>query len=493
MTDSGKEHEISDSGGVKKTFPGKFGRKVGLMLAMGIFLVLVFGTIPLWFSLRILSNSEEISRLNKHIRLMEGIHSVAHHVGDLIFDRATGKRNTEKELNVLIGKLLRTSDEFRSLHMTESDRWADENEEKVIFEQVVETTNQIVILAADKSRNGQEIRAKARSLLPKVIEMAAVHEQMVNNAIAENHFRMRWIFNLYYALIFFGVLVIGLGIFWISRSIVRPVTKLATAAREISDGDFSKRVQVTSDDELGQLSHSFNTMASRLQEHERYIQGMAALEERERLAREMHDGLAQNIGFMNLKVAELGRRLKKKDIEKSQETLSGLREMVGELYNEVRQAIFGLRIMVSRQLGLLPTLTEYLHEFSQQTGIQVDVKQEEREWVSGVPVDTEIQLIRIIQEALTNVRKHAGATKVYIHFKKNEKGLEVVIEDDGCGLSKEIYEAKEESTFGLQTMKERAEGVGGSFEIENGFPVGAKVTVCLPLAVNPSRAEAWSE
>ena len=159
-----------------------------------------------------------------------------------------------------------------------------------------------------------------------------------------------------------------------------------------------------------------------------------------------------------------------------------LREMkllVWGAYEEVRQSIFGLRTMVSRSLGLIPTLTEYLHEFSAQHGIQVDLQVQDK-MAPRFSSAEETQLVRIIQEALANIRKHAAATRAVIRFRMRDEHCEVTVQDNGRGFVPEPIRGLGVRGFGLQTMRERAEGLGGSLEIESHPGEGTKVTVRLP-------------
>jgi signal transduction histidine kinase len=205
------------------------------------------------------------------------------------------------------------------------------------------------------------------------------------------------------------------------------------------------------------------------------VRSLAALEERERLAREMHDGLAQALGLLHLKLqGALVRTIDAPAIA------ADLREMVhitDAAYEEVRQSIFGLRTFVSRGLSLVPTLTEYLHEFSAHNGVAVELE------VPGgllgpVPPASEVQAVRIIQEALANVRKHARADHARVRLQRDGAWLRVTVEDSGVG-----WDRRDEQNglhFGLQTMRERAEGLGGRLEIDTAPGRGTRVVAILP-------------
>jgi len=205
------------------------------------------------------------------------------------------------------------------------------------------------------------------------------------------------------------------------------------------------------------------------------VRSLAAVEERERLARAMHDGLAQALGLLHLKLHDaLSRSADQPAVAEA------LREMVRiteRAYDEVRQSIFGLRTFVSRGLGLVPTLTEYLHEFSAHSGMAVELESGDG-LLGSIPPASEVQAVRIIQEALTNVRKHAGADRARVRLEKDGAWLRVTVEDDGVGWKRQV--SRDRLHFGLQTMRERAEGVGGRLEIEAAPGQGTRVVATLP-------------
>ncbi len=212
------------------------------------------------------------------------------------------------------------------------------------------------------------------------------------------------------------------------------------------------------------------------------VRGVATVEERERLAREMHDGLAQALGFLNLKLAMAERMLDGGPAEPTRRALAEMRKVAGDAYDEVRQAIFGLRTMVSRGLGLVPTLSEYLHEFSQQTGLQVKLEVPEEEGLTRFAPEVEVQLVRIVQEALPNVRKHSGARAAWVRFWREGENVLVAIEDDGAGFDPAAPPADGQKHFGLATMRERAESVGGALAVRSAAGSGTQVVVRLPGA-----------
>lgn len=205
------------------------------------------------------------------------------------------------------------------------------------------------------------------------------------------------------------------------------------------------------------------------------VRSLAAVEERERLAREMHDGLAQALGLLHLKLQ--GALVSSAAAPAIAGRLREMLQITEHAYEEVRQSIFGLRTFVSRGLGLVPTLTEYLHEFSAHNGIAVDLETAGPE-LGPIPPASEVQAVRIIQEALTNVRKHASADRARVRLQRDGAWLRVTVEDDGVGW--DHPPVRNGFHFGLQTMRERAEGLGGRLEIDSAVGRGTRVVATLP-------------
>jgi signal transduction histidine kinase len=206
------------------------------------------------------------------------------------------------------------------------------------------------------------------------------------------------------------------------------------------------------------------------------LRSLAAVQERERIAREMHDGLAQMVSLLHLKLQQAGIAGNRSALRQG---LSEATRLAEQAYDEVRQAIFGLRLKLAG--GLIQTLREYLQEFSLQTGIATDLKVEDEPIVLS-PL-SEVQLVRIAQEALANVRKHAHATRALLRVRAEGDRVHLVIEDDGRGFDLAALDAAAGRGVGLQSMRERAEGLGGSFTIAVAPGKGTRVAAVLPSGV----------
>jgi signal transduction histidine kinase len=219
------------------------------------------------------------------------------------------------------------------------------------------------------------------------------------------------------------------------------------------------------------------------------VKEMSIGEERRRIAREMHDGLAQNLGYLHLKMEEVEAKATACPMEcPNQDGIRLMKSVTAEAYDEVRQGIFGLK-MVSRHLGLVPALTEYLRDFMEHTGISTELRVAD-ERATRLSPRVEIQLIRIIQEALANVRRHAQARHSSVLLELDEGQAKVTVRDDGQGFDPAQVTRRGRVCFGLQTMQERAESVGGTFGVDSQPGNGTQVTVRLPI--EGERVASWS-
>ena len=224
---------------------------------------------------------------------------------------------------------------------------------------------------------------------------------------------------------------------------------------------------------------------------QRQIQALAVTEERERIAREMHDSLAQVLGYVNTKAQATATLLETGQEERAAVQLAQLAEASRAAYADVREGILGLRTSLGEHRGFGETLQTYLEQWQEQSGVTVELLTE-----PGAAFDPrltpngEVQLLRIIQEALANVRKHAGATRARVRLVREAGSLEATIEDDGSGFDPEALGRTALPRFGLATMRERAEAVGGSLIVRSAPGAGTRVVVRVPIAsITPSAGE----
>jgi signal transduction histidine kinase len=204
----------------------------------------------------------------------------------------------------------------------------------------------------------------------------------------------------------------------------------------------------------------------------------ALVQERERLSRELHDGLAQLVAYLSLRIDTVIELIKNDRGQEALAELERLRRVSDELYTDIRESITGLRARVAER-GLAAALADYGDEFEERHGIAVTLDAEGLP--SGLPALTELQLFRIVQEALTNVRKHAQAASASILLQQPTlDAFELVVTDDGVGLDPADRPVEGEA-LGLASMEERAKELGGSFQIEGAPGQGCRVVVRVPV------------
>jgi len=205
------------------------------------------------------------------------------------------------------------------------------------------------------------------------------------------------------------------------------------------------------------------------------------VQERERIARELHDGLSQVLGYVNTKAMGIRLMVRNRQLKEALENLIQLEEASRELLIDVRAAILGLRMAGHIERGLDANLTEFAAQFSRMSGIPVDISISPDMKELRLGMNVELQLTRIVQEALFNVRKHASASHIEVKLSKVQDCLELSIIDDGIGFDKTVHQKDNVPGFGLATMQERAELIHAEFDLVSEPGHGTVVTVRLPL------------
>lgn len=208
--------------------------------------------------------------------------------------------------------------------------------------------------------------------------------------------------------------------------------------------------------------------------HQR-LRSLAVAEERVRIAREMHDGMAQVLAYVNTKAQAVQEFLRRGKTEGAAEQLEQLAAAAREVYTDVREGILALRTPM-KPGGYREALEEYVQRWQQQSGIEAELE------IDGDLVlapTIELQLLRVIQESLANVRKHAGATKATVLCRQIDRHLLVEIADDGRGFDPEARQRSEVPRFGLAIMRERAESIGGQLSVTSKPGAGTRVRLEL--------------
>lgn len=211
------------------------------------------------------------------------------------------------------------------------------------------------------------------------------------------------------------------------------------------------------------------------------VSDLAVAQERLRISHEMHDGLAQILGYVNTKVQAAEMYLKR---DKTEEATAQLRELANaarQAYTDVRESIIGLRTLPGPRQPLGDVLREYLDRWQEMSGVPTALTIEGD--IRLLP-SAELQLVRIVQEALTNVRKHARASHASVALRRGNGSVLVTITDDGVGFDAAATRRSDIPQFGLTTMRERTESIGGKLAIESRPGGGSTVRCEVPVTAD---------
>ena len=202
--------------------------------------------------------------------------------------------------------------------------------------------------------------------------------------------------------------------------------------------------------------------------------------ERKRIARELHDVTIQDLTNIVHKTEYCSKMIEKDPIQVKLELIN-MMNMVRNCIDEMRRTIYDLRPMTIDDLGLIPTIQRFINQnkvIYENIDFQIHVKQQ-REDVE-LPSIVSLTIFRIIQEACNNIFKHANANQITIDINYDKEDIEVLIEDDGSGFSADEIKKDRNTGFGLSIMKERAQLLGGTFDIESQETVGTILSVRIP-------------
>lgn len=206
------------------------------------------------------------------------------------------------------------------------------------------------------------------------------------------------------------------------------------------------------------------------------IEFNAIVQERTRLAREIHDGLAQTLGYLKLKTAQMLGYLERSETELAHDTIRSIYRVLDDAYQDTRQSIDGLRIAASSE-RLPELLQQAAVEFEELSGVRAVLC--DSNWNFDFPPEVNAQLIRIVQEALSNVRKHAHAKQVEISCREIPGYLILDVTDDGTGFLAEDVPGP--YRHGLRGMQERAELIGADYQITSRLEMGTTVSIRMPI------------
>src|SRR6266487_3994665 len=298
-----------------------------------------------------------------------------------------------------------------------------------------------------------------------------------------------------------------------ARGITRRLKRLSFAADRWGHGDFTALAQDTSEDELGQVARQLNRMAEQLQNLLEARQKLATLEERNRLARDLHDSVKQQIFAVSMQIGAT-KVLLKRDIDAAEGRLNEAEKLVHQAQQELTSLIRELRPVALEGKGLVAALRELATEWAQQTNVVANLRVEgtqetqtqghpqgntrtgqappllyprvegaqETQRVQTLPLTVEEALFRVAQEALANVARHSKATLVQMILTTTDETVTLSIVDNGQGFdtTRQGYLG-----VGLLSMQERMKALGGDVQVESTPGKGTRVVAyCKRLGVD---------
>jgi len=214
---------------------------------------------------------------------------------------------------------------------------------------------------------------------------------------------------------------------------------------------------------------------------------LSIMEERTRLAHELHDSLAQTMASLRFQVRVLDESLRKGEEPAVWHELEQIENNLDEAYAEVRELITHFRAPIDKR-GLVPAVEHLASRFRNQTGIHVFLQQE---WnIVQLPANIEVEVMRIIQESLNNIKKHSQAHTVRVILRSEPQGdCHILIEDDGVGIDTTLDEDSKEDHYGLNIMSERAKRINGILKIESEPGEGTRITLTFNHNANTAATE----
>lgn len=271
--------------------------------------------------------------------------------------------------------------------------------------------------------------------------------------------------------------------------IVKPIHSLVGATEQVRRGDFGVRASVFSEDEVGQLSKSFNQMTQALERYSEEVRKKEAVrvsligrivqaqeEERAVIARELHDRLGQSLSKTLLTIeSSCGGCIHKK------ESCATIKEDIRSLIDEVRQLAWDTRPSILDDYGLDQALRRYVEEMAKRVVFPIDYQCANQPDLPRAPNRIEITLYRIAQEAITNIIRHAQASRVSVILIHRSEEMCLIVEDNGVGFDPGAVEKGAKTPLGLIGMKERAALVGAEFALYSRLHEGTTVRVRVPL------------
>lgn len=243
----------------------------------------------------------------------------------------------------------------------------------------------------------------------------------------------------------------------------------------------SRNMKILSEERQQLIRTLINMIAVQVENKNLYeqIENDATILERQRISREIHDGLAQNIGFITIQLHRLRKLMEKNQVAKAIQEIEVIKEAVDESYIELRETIDQLRDLTGYKENLGIWLKKYSEEFEQTHRIKVSFEMRGMDKVR-LNENQRVQITRVIQEVLNNIRKHSKASEVRVYVGVG-KNLSLIIEDNGVGFDVMTLKKTKYSGHGLPILEERIHSINGDILIDSKPNQGTKVEIHVPM------------
>lgn len=285
------------------------------------------------------------------------------------------------------------------------------------------------------------------------------------------------------------ILVVALSYLLIHWLIENRIGVLYKSLNAFAAGDFSARVPKVwrTEDEITQLADYFNSIADTLERNQKELRAIASIrqeaiaDERERIANNLHDGIAQLLAYLNTKIVAARLLLNQQNSGKAETQLIQMEDAINRQATEVRAAIIGLKLMEHGGAGLAQSLKDYVVMCNRLSDFSVSLDFGDGIESMRINPETEIHILRIVQEALSNVRKHSSASEAHIKLWLENGEFQLIIEDDGIGFDPWQTSLWRAPHFGLSSMGKRAEKIGASFKVISEPGKGVRIYLRLKI------------
>lgn len=298
----------------------------------------------------------------------------------------------------------------------------------------------------------------------------------------------------------FSLTLVGISVligatfgYWQSYRITSRLGTLHDSMLLLEKGNLTRTIPDLGEDEIGRLGEQLNRVSKRWEDQVNSLQRLstdnaelaerarlsAVVEERQRLARELHDAVSQQLFAISMTATAIGRTIEK-DFDKAQRQVTLIEEMSSVAQSEMRALLLHLRPVHLEGKRLTQGLHELLLELKAKVPIEIDFDMDEEiRLAKGI----EDHLFRIVQEALSNTLRHSKATEMELRLKKRSEMVRLTIQDNGIGFDMDV---KKHASYGMVSMQERVNEIGGSIHIISAPNKGTRIDIRVPIVLEES-------